>query len=153
MKNITFRRIQTLRVTSALLLRFLLTFRRWCAMWLTRRKADNKLIIAFKTVQQRWGAQSAPRQLSSSHLLNKTSGWAHANGWQRLLCFAQTKPSSVSLAFSLFSAPRSFSFDAFYTSLGVDKLSVTCREKDPRNRSAENPSFAPGMAAEQTNMA
>lgn len=97
-------------------------------MWLTKRKADNKLIIAFKTVQQHWGAQSAPRQLSSSHLLNKTSGWAHANGWQRLLCFAQTKPYSVCV-FTLFSAPRSFSFDAFYTSLGVDKLSVTCREK------------------------
>lgn len=120
---------------------FPLTFCRWCAMWLTKRKGDNKLIIAFKTVQQHWGAQSAPRQLSSSHLLNKTSGWAHANGWQRLLCFAQTKPYSVSLSlsFSLFSAPRSFSFDAFYTSLSVDKLSVTCRES-PRKRSAENPS-------------
>lgn len=122
---------------------FPLTFCYWCAMWLTKRKGDNKLIIAFKTVQQHWGAQSAPRQLSSSHLLNKTSGWAHANGWQRLLCFAQTKPYSVSLtlslSFSLFSAPRSFSFDAFYTSLSVDKLSVTCR-KSPRKRSAENPS-------------
>lgn len=35
---------------------------------------------------------------------------------------------TLSLSFSLFSAPRSFSFDAFYTSLDVDKLSVTCRE-------------------------
>lgn len=118
---------------------FPLTFCHWCAMWLTKRKGDNKLIIAFKTVQQRRGAQSAPRQLSSSYLLNKTSGWAHANGWQRLLCFAQTKPYSLSLSFSLFSAPRSFSFDAFYTSFSVDKLSVTCRES-PRKRSAENPS-------------
>lgn len=84
---------------------FPLTFCRWCAMWLTKRKGDNKLIIAFKTVQQRWGAQSAPRQLSSSHLLNKTSGWAHANGWQRLLCFAQTKTLlCLSLVFTLFCA-------------------------------------------------
>lgn len=117
---------------------FPLTFCCWCTMWLTKRNVDNKLIIAFKTVQQCWGAQSAPRQLSSSHLLNKTSGWAHANGWQRLLCFAQSKPYSVCVFTLFFSAPRSFSFDAFYTSLGVDKLSVTCRERPPKPQCRES---------------
>lgn len=134
---------------------FPLTFCRWCAMWSTKRKVDNKLIIAFKTVQQRWGAQSAHRQLFSSHLLNKTSGWAHANGWQRLLCFAQTN-LTLSVFSLFFSVPRSFSFDAFYTSLGVDKLSVTCRERPPKPQCRESIftfPFPSGEAAEQTNRA
>lgn len=40
--------------------------------------------------------------------------------------------------FHSFSAPRSFSFDAFYTSLGVDKLSVTCRERPPKPQHRES---------------
>ncbi len=118
---------------------FPLTFCCWCAMWLTKRKVDNKLIIAFKTVQQRWGAQSAHRQLFSSHLLNKTSGWAHANGWQRLLCFAQTKPYSVCVFTLFFLCPGVLALMHF-TPASVLTSYLWPVEWDPRNRSAENPS-------------